>query len=72
MFGIGSRLAYLQLIEGTRNRQLAENNRIRLTETNGTGHYFDRKGRILASRPVRYMCGLWLIKSRVACYCTRL
>ena len=28
--GIGSRLAYLQLIEGTHNRQLAENNRIRL------------------------------------------
>jgi len=36
--GIGSRLAYLQLIEGTRNRQL--NNRIRLIRNNRNGALF--------------------------------
>jgi len=38
--GIGSRLAYLQLIEGTRNRQLAENNRIRLIQKQPNGALF--------------------------------
>jgi len=45
--GIGCRLAYLQLIEGTRSRQLADNNRIRLIPKQ-PGIIFDRKGKILA------------------------
>ena len=41
--GIGSRLAYLQLLIGTHNRQLAENNRIRLIPKQPErGNIFDR------------------------------
>ena len=47
--GIGSRLAYLQLVEGTRNLQLAENNRIRvIPKQPQRGNIFDRKGKVLA------------------------
>ena len=47
--GIGSRLAYLQLVEGNRNRQLAENNRIRLIPRQPErGKILDRKGKMLA------------------------
>jgi penicillin-binding protein 2 len=47
--GIGGRLAYLQLVEGTHNRKLAEENRIRLVPRHPErGKILDRKGRILA------------------------
>ncbi|MBW4418762.1 MAG: penicillin-binding protein 2 [Myxacorys californica WJT36-NPBG1] len=47
--GLGGRLAYLQLVEGDRNRQLAETNRIRLIPKHPErGKIVDRKGRILA------------------------
>ncbi len=60
--GIGSRLAYLQLIEGDRNRQLAENNRIRLIPKPPVrGNIFDRKGRILASSRLSHSVFLWPI-----------
>lgn len=58
--GIGSRLAYLQLIEGTRNRQLAENNRIRLIPRQPErGNIFDRKGKILASSRLSHAVYVW-------------
>lgn len=60
--GIGSRLAYLQIIEGTRNRQLAENNRIRLIPKQPVrGNIFDRKGRVLASSRLSYAVYVWPI-----------
>ncbi len=58
--GIGSRLAYLQLIEGTRNRELADNNRIRLIPKQPErGNIFDRKGRILASSRLSHAVYVW-------------
>lgn len=58
--GIGSRLAYLQLVEGDRNRQLAENNRIRLIPKQPErGKILDRKGRMLAGSRLSHSVFLW-------------
>ena len=58
--GIGSRLAYLQLIAGTDNRQQAEDNRIRLIPKQPErGSIFDRKGRILASSRLSHSVYVW-------------
>lgn len=58
--GIGTRLAYLQLIEGTRNRQMAENNRIRLIPKQPErGNIFDRQGKILASSRLSHAAYVW-------------
>jgi len=58
--GIGCRLAYLQLIEGTRSRQLADNNRIRLIPKQPErGTIFDRKGKILASSRLSRAVYVW-------------
>ncbi|HBY80408.1 MAG TPA: penicillin-binding protein 2, partial [Cyanobacteria bacterium UBA11148] len=58
--GMGSRLAYLQLVEGERNRQLAENNRIRLVPKQPVrGNIFDRKGKVLASSRLSHAVFLW-------------
>lgn len=47
---LGARLAYLQLLEGTRNRLLADENRVRVIPAQpARGNIFDRKGRILAT-----------------------
>lgn len=60
--GIGSRLAYLQLIAGTQNRQQAEDNRIRLIPKQPErGSIFDRKGRILASSRLSHSVYVWPI-----------
>ncbi len=60
--GIGSRLAYLQLVQGENNRQLAENNRIRLIPKPPVrGNIFDRKGKVLASSRLSYAVYLWPI-----------
>src|SRR5919202_1656152 len=60
--GLGTRLVYLQLIQGQRNRQLAENNRIRLIPKQPVrGNIFDRKGRVLASSRLSYAVYLWPI-----------
>lgn len=65
--GIGSRLAYLQLVEGSRNRQLAENNRIRLIPKPPVrGNIFDRKGKILASSRLSHAVYLWPIARKKA------
>jgi penicillin-binding protein 2 len=58
--GIGFRLAYLQLIEGSRNRQLADENRIRLIPKQPErGKVLDRKGRILAGSRLSHSVFLW-------------
>lgn len=58
--GVGSRLAYLQLIEGNHNRQLAENNRIRLLPKQPQrGNIFDRKGKVLASSRLSHAVYVW-------------
>ncbi len=58
--GIGCRLAYLQLIDGTRSRQLADNNRIRLIPKQPErGTIFDRKGKILASSRLSHAVYVW-------------
>ncbi len=64
---MGARLAYLQLIQGDRNRQLAENNRIRLIPKQPVrGNIFDRKGRVLASSRLSYAVYLWPIAIKQA------
>ncbi|HEY9668438.1 MAG TPA: penicillin-binding protein 2 [Coleofasciculaceae cyanobacterium] len=64
---MGARLAYLQLFQGTRNRQLAENNRIRLIPKQPVrGNIFDRKGRVLASSRLSYAVYLWPIALKQA------
>ena len=63
--GIGSRLVYLQMVEGDRNRALAENNRIRLIPKQpARGTIFDRKGRILASSRLSHSVFLWPIAQK--------
>lgn len=58
--GIGSRLAYLQLTEGARHRQMAENNRIRLIPKQPErGNIFDREGKILASSRLSRAVYVW-------------
>ncbi|NEO15213.1 MAG: penicillin-binding protein 2 [Moorea sp. SIO1F2] len=58
--GIASRLAYLQLVQGERNQQLAENNRIRLIPKPPIrGNIFDRKGRVLASYRLSHSVFVW-------------
>lgn len=60
LLGLGSRLAYLQLIQGDRHRQLADNNRIRLIPKPPVrGNIFDRKGRVLASSRLSYAVFVW-------------
>jgi penicillin-binding protein 2 len=64
---MGSRLAYLQLVQGERNRQLAENNRIRLVPKQPVrGNIFDRKGKVLASSRLSHSVFLWPIAIKEA------
>jgi penicillin-binding protein 2 len=65
--GIGSRLTYLQLVQGDRNRQLADNNRIRLIPRQPErGKILDREGRILAGSRLSYAVFLWPIANQEA------
>ncbi len=65
--GIGSRLAFLQLIQGERNRELAENNRIRLVPKQPVrGNIFDRKGKVLASSRLSHSVFLWPLEIKQA------
>ncbi|MEC4984086.1 MAG: penicillin-binding protein 2 [Oscillatoria sp. PMC 1068.18] len=60
--GVGSRLYYLQLVQGEQNRELAENNRIRLIPKQPVrGTIFDRKGKILASSRLSHSVFVWPI-----------
>ncbi|MEQ8971122.1 MAG: penicillin-binding protein 2 [Coleofasciculus sp. C1-SOL-03] len=64
---MGSRLAYLQLVQGERNRQLAENNRIRLVPKQPVrGNIFDRKGKVLASSRLSHSVFLWPVAQKKA------
>lgn len=63
--GIGARLAYLQLVEGNRNRQMADENRIRLIpKPPERGKILDRKGRILAGNTFSYSVFLWPLAAK--------
>jgi len=63
--GLGSRLVYLQLTEGKRNRDIAENNRIRLMPKQPErGNIFDRRGRILASSRLARSVYFWPLVSK--------
>ncbi|MBD1912978.1 MULTISPECIES: penicillin-binding protein 2 [unclassified Leptolyngbya] len=65
--GIGSRLAYLQLVQGEQNRQLADNNRIRLIPRQPErGRILDRKGRTLAGSRLSFAVFLWPIANKEA------
>ncbi|HEY9734712.1 MAG TPA: penicillin-binding transpeptidase domain-containing protein, partial [Trichocoleus sp.] len=58
----GSRLAQLQLVNGERNRQLAENNRIRLVPKRpARGALLDRNGKILAGSRLSHSVSIWPI-----------
>jgi penicillin-binding protein 2 len=58
----GARLAQLQLVNGDRNRQLAENNRIRLVPKRpARGALLDRNGKILAGSRLSHSVSIWPI-----------
>lgn len=61
LFGmIPARLFFLQISQGEQNRQLADDNRIRLIPKRPErGKIFDRKGRILASSQFSYSVFVW-------------
>ncbi len=61
LFGIiPARLFFLQVTQGERNRQLADENRIQLIPKRPErGKIFDRKGRILASSQFSYSVFVW-------------
>jgi penicillin-binding protein 2 len=57
---IGVRLSYIQIVEGDRNRQLAENNRIRLiAKAPERGRILDRHGKIMATNRLSHAIYLW-------------
>ncbi|AFY70116.1 peptidoglycan glycosyltransferase [Thalassoporum mexicanum PCC 7367] len=59
---LGSRLAYLQLVEGDRNRELADENRIRLiAKAPERGRILDRNGKLLATSRLAHSLYLWPI-----------
>jgi penicillin-binding protein 2 len=61
LFGaLGSRLGVLQLLQGERNRELANENRIRLIPKRPErGKIRDRKGRVLATSDFTYSVFVW-------------
>ncbi|MEO1634071.1 MAG: penicillin-binding protein 2 [Cyanobacteria bacterium J06631_9] len=60
--GIGSRLAYLQIVEGERNRELAEDNRILLLPRRpARGTITDRNGEVLVSSRLSHSVSIWPI-----------
>jgi penicillin-binding protein 2 len=61
LFGlIPARLAFLQIVQGSYNRELADENRIQLIPKRPErGKIFDRKGRILASSQLSYSVFVW-------------
>lgn len=65
--GICTRLGYLQLVEGDRNRQLADNNRIRLIPKQPErGTIRDRKGKVLAVSRLSHSVYLWPLAQKKA------
>ena len=65
--GLGGRLAYLQLMQGTQNRELADSNRIRLLPKQPErGKILDRKGKILAGSRLSHSVFLWPLAQKKA------
>lgn len=60
LLGLGSRLAYLQIVAGNINRQRADENRIRLIpKPPERGRIFDRHGELLASSKISFSVYVW-------------
>jgi penicillin-binding protein 2 len=61
LFGaLGSRLIYLQLVNGNKNQQMADENRIRLLPRNPErGRVLDRHGEVLASSKLTHSLYVW-------------
>lgn len=58
--GICTRLIYLQLVDGSRHRQLADSNRIRIVPYQPVrGNIFDRHGKILATSKLSHAVFVW-------------
>jgi penicillin-binding protein 2 len=58
--GIGSRLAYLQLSQGAKNRQVAEHNRVRtVAKPPVRGNIYDRHGKLLAGSRLSHSVFIW-------------
>jgi penicillin-binding protein 2 len=58
--GIGSRLGYLQLSQGTKNRQIAEHNRVRtVAKAPVRGNIYDRHGTLLAGSKLSHSVFVW-------------
>lgn len=65
--GLGGRLAYLQLMQGTQNRELADSNRIRLLPKQPErGKILDRRGKILAGSRLSHSVFLWPLAQKKA------
>lgn len=57
---IGSRLAYLQLVEGSKLRDIAEHNRVRtVAKPPVRGNIYDLKGRLLAGSRLSHSVFVW-------------
>jgi penicillin-binding protein 2 len=63
--GIGLRLCYLQLSQGSVNRQIAENNRVRtVAKPPVRGNIYDRKGRLLAGNRLSHSIFIWPLATK--------
>jgi penicillin-binding protein 2 len=63
--GIGSRLAYLQLSQGIKLRQVAETNRVRtVAKPPVRGNIYDRKGRLLAGNKLSHSLFIWPLATK--------
>jgi penicillin-binding protein 2 len=60
LVGLGSRLAYLQVVAGATNRQRADENRIRLIpKPPERGRILDRNGKVLATSKISFSVYVW-------------
>jgi penicillin-binding protein 2 len=61
LLAVGSRLIYLQVLEGTTYRQRAEKNRVRIVAAKRPtrGNILDRNGQVLASNRLSYSVFVW-------------
>jgi penicillin-binding protein 2 len=65
--GIGGRLVFLQLVDGTANRRLADSNRIRLIPKQPErGKILDRNGKTLAGSRLSHSVFLWPLARKKA------
>ncbi len=60
LLGLGSRLAYLQIVAGNTNRQRADENRIRLIpKPPERGRILDRNGKVLVTSKISFSVYVW-------------